>query len=423
MKFLKTCIFCFVFLHVSFAWSFYSAENRFRSGLKAEMGKKNVLKAMELYRKAAEKKHPDAANRLAVLLEERGQISEAVDWHKKVVKWGEWETRGAFSSMPPKPSELERGANPKALVFAPLPHPNPSMWCLFNDIVFQVSSPEVASAFALARLYRTNYMNGDVTHEVNIKRSDFWYNQAFRMNGSAALIGAFLADLFGEHEEAIKWFERGRKQSWYRSFAYYRKGKSHEVLKEVSEAIESYKKATNIKSGTRKDRRFAIYAALRLSQLYNQGIPEAGIPADDVLSQSFAAKAVQIGEAFGKDAVHLISEETWSHYWIEELEVGDLRDMSRLKWKGVLSIKGQRNLQQQAYAHQWAYLKDEGGYADFKIALFLYKIALLNGEITPAKYHAVVMAMQLKRALAEQSACEIAWETQQVFVKVQGKSI
>lgn len=338
MKTLKALIFCILFLYpiitVSYSFKLHvrdwlgDSEAQFRLGLKAEMHEENVLKATEYYRRAAGGYHPDAANRLAALLKERGEVPEAIAFHKKAVIW---DRRGVFSSDPPTSYERHWGANPNALRFAPLPAVNTSIWYPFDhsfsedfaissSSFLKVSSPGLASVFELARLYRTGYHHKDSFTPPNISESDSWYNKAVLIYGVPnAFIGAILADHFGEHREALKWFVTALDQPEYNNFTHYRMGRSYEALGEYTKAVASYKEASQINSdeteafevyivfntdgegedrrvttGVKGDTRFAALANFRLSELHAKGVPEAGIAKDEKLSAHFRNRAFRL---------------------------------------------------------------------------------------------------------------------------------
>lgn len=109
MKTLNSFIFTFSFLSplVSFAYEpiplglrmkalMGHGEAQFQMGLEMERYRGNIFRAKIFYLKAIEKKHPDAANRMAILMESENEIIQAIYYHKKTV---EWDTHGVFSSL------------------------------------------------------------------------------------------------------------------------------------------------------------------------------------------------------------------------------------------------------------------------------------------------------------------------------------
>ena len=244
---------------------------------------KSPLKSKKFYLKAVKQKHAGAANRLAVLLEKEGKISEAIEYHERAV---EWDRDRRFS-----------------------PGYNPSKSIGFDFILFKIPSPGTASAFELARIYRGR--NNQVP--IDISKSNTWYTQAHHLGVPAVLIGASLIEEFSSDPEnvksAIEWFEIALKESAFIPYVHYKMGNAHMDTGEYSKAVDSYINATKTNTETTAGFRFRVRAALKLGRLHSdQSFSQGQIPVNNELSQYFYEQAFRAGKQ-AQDSTPLTTEE------------------------------------------------------------------------------------------------------------------
>lgn len=385
-----------------------SAEAQYRIGFEYERYQENIPKAKEFYLKAIAQEHPDAANRMAVLmekevqlpeginrlsvsLEKERQILEAITYHEKAVMWGKQSTRTGF---------------------APLPGTNFSQYTFLESMMLEFSSPAAASAFALAKIYRQQGRKPDylsMTDKERIKQSNIWYNEAFLLQVPAVLIGFSLA-LFGEDEEALEWFEmeKASDTSEYKTFVHYEMGNSYKTLKKYTEAVASYTEAMESKPQKKKDLRYAARAALRLARIHRTGIPEINLPADRDKSKFFYERALQIGREGWKESV-------------EKYLQTNLGPMSSLRKhiRNITHRTGVARLIAEDYLE--TYLK-HGETDDLKEAIDWYNIAHKDNEISSKKYQKALSQLTPQKNPSAKSGdspqselplgspCEESWE-------------
>ena len=291
-KAVSICLFIFVFFYpvVSFTvplglriQALYDEEAQFRMGIEMERYEEDIPKAKVFYLKAIRQKHPDAANRMAVLLEKEGEINEAIKYHERAVEWYSESAREGFS---------------------PLPGFHPSQWNEYYDrednymVMFALPSPGAHSALALAEIYRKNYEDLLIIPSVEriklYQKSDFWYKKAFDLQVPAVLIGASLY-YFDAKKTALQWFALALKESIDIPFVHYKMGDCYKALGDYYRVIASYRKAMRFESETERDYRFAALSAVSLGAIYHQGTLDGEISANSELSKVFYEKALQIG--------------------------------------------------------------------------------------------------------------------------------
>ena len=444
--------FCFFTPFVSFAviplklrvraWYFNDAEAQFLIGIEKELYQRNIPRAKQMYLEAIRQEQPDAANRMAVLLENEGQVSEAIQLHEKAVEWSVKNDSKAFVSLTDihykyynthkDPIEINTSEFKKK-------H-NPSRWIDRDDLRFEIPSPGAASALALARIYQEGFIS-DKHHKVPLDtgKSDSWYEQAFQLGVPAVVIGVLLVNDFDEPEKAIEWFIKASEDLEYVPFAYYKMGNCYKALEEYNQAIISYKKATEFKfrKGSRghngkerlnfaeqaalefefrkstyywEDYKFATLAALELGRIHKQDLSEGEIPADPELSKYFYKRAYQIGKAAQQDIMQVISEET------EELNTYLGNSFFLVGPKPISTEEIERNnnqaIQQMGAARRIAedYRKDYiiyGKADDVKLALHWYETAYLDTEISFQEHEMAISGLRPQKKPVD--SCQNEW--------------
>ena len=373
-KAVSICLFIFVFFYpiVSFTISLglriqalYDEEAQFRMGIEMERYEEDIPKAKAFYLKAIRQKHPDAANRLAVLLEKEGEINEAIKYHEQAVEWYSKSAREGFS---------------------PLPGFHPSQWKAYNEngytMVVALPSPGAHSALALAEIYRKNYEDLLIifsNERIKLyQKSDFWYKKAFDLQVPAVLIGASL--YYDAKKTALQWFALALKESINIPFVHYKMGDCYKVLGEYYQAIASYRKAMRFESETERDYRFAALSAVKLGEIYHQGIPGKEISANSELAENFYEKAFQI------------SRRGWQSVVERRLEGETRIDFDR-------QLKMRRNAAEQVGVAQHiarAYREVHSSHknpVDLNLALHWLTIAYENRELSSKQYQQAVMGI------------------------------
>lgn len=346
----------------------YNKEAQFQMGVEMEIHEKNIPKAKAFYLKAVDQRHPDAANRLAVLLEREGEIHEAIKYHELAVEWyGENAHEG----------------------FSPLPDIHPSRWNVYYDrevnyeMWFTLPSSGAHSALSLAKIYRKKYDDLlIIPSKERIKKSDLWYKKASDLHTPAVFIGVSLFNFY-EEETALQWFALALKESIDIPFVHYKMGGYYAAtLGDYYQAIASYRKAMRFESKTERDYRFAALAAVRLGEIYHQGI-KGKISANSELSESFYKKAFQIG----KNGWHSIAE-----HRLEKETSTDILKQLKIKGGAAKRVGVARHI---ANAYQKAHLF-RGNPADLNLALRWLTIAHNDQELSRDQYRQDVIHLSLQ---------------------------
>lgn len=376
-------IFTFIFLYPlnSFAVSLglyiqalYDEEVQFLIGLKMEVLENNIPKAKEYYLKAIKNKYASAANRMAVLSEKEGRIHEAIQFHEKAVALDTWSMHSGFP--------LLSGVT------------NPSQWVSYDGIRLEIPSSEAASALALAEIHRRE---GYSTTPLNIKKSDVWYDQAFRARMPAVIIGVSLMN-FGENEKALKWFARALKEGMYIPYVHYKMGSCSKALEKYGEAIFSYKKVMQSELQTEEDYIIATRAAFEIGRIYRQGIPELDAPPMYDLAENSYKEALQIG----RNGTELLEQHLITREKNHQKQLGKEERIGLSRKIEIMDIAARQMGVARHIAEDYheAYLKSERE-VDLRNASHWYQTAHHDREISSEQYQQAVEALKSRKPYAD----------------------
>ena len=318
--------------------------------------------ALRLYKRAAQKQHAGAANRIGIIMESIDVFS-AIEWHTKAIAW----TQEPFDRF-----SISRG----------LDHEYSSLGLAFIPFPGALSALRLAYLFRpeykYSRAFLTNNSEESEEFESNLEKSEEYYKKAHSLGVPALVIGGKYERFAGatwaykpeteqikrDLKKAIEWYKKETMESGVAIS--YLIGLALEKLGEMEEAVQWYKRAMReegekvvkdiwdekttkiyeeiigkhglLVNPSRTDPIYASKAAIKLGQLYYTGHLELADHTNTAMAYWFYA----IANLIDKDRnIFLKVAEEQEKTWEKTKKLEDL------KW----TIKLYREARDNHYRH------------------------------------------------------------------------